>query len=326
MPAHPLATLKPAFHSGLAPSPSMSVPGADTEQWLRGAVDASPDCIYLLDSRSMKFVDVNRTASRRLGYRRQRLLAMGPNDICPGLSWRPLLRRVNVVLQGGRKSAALHAVERGRDGTEYPVKWILSAARGLADPCVVVVSRRLRRDRRRGDSTEHGDCRSAARDPLTRLPQRCCFQGRLQQALDRAWEDPAYAFAVLFVDLDRFKAVNDTYGHVIGDRLLRAVARRLAGCVRPGDVVARRDGDEFTVLVDHLREDADAVAVARRICRRLDSPIRVQGLSLSVTASVGIASSRHGYQRTEDLIADADRAMYEAKRAGPGRYVVFDGR
>jgi diguanylate cyclase (GGDEF)-like protein len=158
----------------------------------------------------------------------------------------------------------------------------------------------------------------ALHDPLTRLPNRTLLADRLTQALARA-ESSGARVAVLFCDLDQFKAVNDSFGHAAGDELLVAVGERLLGCVRPGDTAARFGGDEFAVLI----EDADRVdvtGVAERILRSLEDPFSVRGKEVFLSGSIGIAL---GTTRDADLLRDADLAMYRAKRSGSGQHETF---
>jgi diguanylate cyclase (GGDEF)-like protein len=162
-------------------------------------------------------------------------------------------------------------------------------------------------------------------DPLTGLPDRRLFERRLDQAMERRRQRDDYRFAVCFIDLDNFKSINDRFGHLIGDGVLREVARRLAGCVRPGDMVARFGGDEFTVLIDDLHSDADARRVARRILTQLERPVSVDGQLVGVAASIGVATDSRDIRRIEDLLHDADRAMYRAKAQGGGDFALADG-
>lgn len=150
-------------------------------------------------------------------------------------------------------------------------------------------------------------------DPLTQLAGRRLFDRRLSRALERAKKHSDYGFAVLFIDLDRFKEINDGYGHLVGDGVLAEVARRLQACLRPGDMIARRGGDEFTVLVDDLEHLADADGVAERIRAHVAAPLELCGRRFSVSTSIGIAVSGPGYASPEEMIHDADRAMYQAK-------------
>jgi diguanylate cyclase (GGDEF)-like protein/PAS domain S-box-containing protein len=161
-------------------------------------------------------------------------------------------------------------------------------------------------------------------DGLTGLPNRVLFLDRLASSLARAKRHPEPFFAVLFVDLDRFKLVNDSLGHAVGDQLLNEVARRLEGCVRLGDTVARLGGDEFAVLLEEVGGIGGATRVADRIHEALSAPCDLGGRQVFTSASVGIALSATGYESPERVLEDADTAMYRAKRLGPARYEVFD--
>ena len=164
----------------------------------------------------------------------------------------------------------------------------------------------------------------AFHDVLSGLPNRALFLNRLAHSIARAQRRSTYLFAVLFLDLDRFKLVNDSLGHRTGDTLLVHIARRLEGCVRPGDTVARLGGDEFTILLDDLEDPADADLVAHRIQDALSHPFFVDRHEIVTSVSIGIALSTHGYLHPEDLIRDADTAMYRAKAEGKARHRVFD--
>jgi diguanylate cyclase (GGDEF)-like protein len=141
------------------------------------------------------------------------------------------------------------------------------------------------------------------------------LEERLEHAVARARGSDRMA-AVLFADLDGFKAVNDRFGHHSGDQLLKVVASRLNGVLRPGDTLARLSGDEFVVLCEDLADQPQAEAVARRISRVLAKPFVIDGHALTVTASVGVAFSGLGTEIPKELLRDADQAMYEAKRGG----------
>ena len=164
----------------------------------------------------------------------------------------------------------------------------------------------------------------ALHDALTGLPNRTLFVDRLSHRIRHSRREKDRLYGVLFLDLDRFKLVNDSLGHVAGDELLVETARRLELAVRPGDTVARLGGDEFAILLEEVRELADAVHVAERIQTSLKQAVKVENQEIVSTASIGIAMSQTGYEKAEDVLRDADTAMYRAKSEGRARHEVFD--
>lgn len=164
---------------------------------------------------------------------------------------------------------------------------------------------------------------SAAHDTLTGLPNRLLLSERLGQAAARANRDPRHRFALLFLDLDRFKLINDSLGHLAGDELLVAVAGRLKKAMRAGDTVARLGGDEFTVLVEEVETENDAIEAAERVLNALNQSIHVMGQEIRCSASVGIAVCPPRGAIPEDLLRNADLALYRAKALGRARYAVY---
>ncbi|MEN9869603.1 MAG: hypothetical protein RLZZ171_586 [Cyanobacteriota bacterium] len=164
----------------------------------------------------------------------------------------------------------------------------------------------------------------ALHDALTGLPNRALFMDRLDQQLTKSQSQSKYLFAVLFLDLDRFKVVNDSVGHLIGDKLLIEIARRLKQSIAPTDTVARLGGDEFTILLENISCQTEATLVAESIYETLTSPFHIEGYELFSTASIGIALSSQGYEKPEDILRDADLTMYSAKEQGKARYKVFE--
>lgn len=161
-------------------------------------------------------------------------------------------------------------------------------------------------------------------DPLTGLPNRILFMDRLAHSLRRFKRHRGYDFAVLLLDLDRFKIVNDSLGHHIGDKLLIELSQRLNVCVRDGDTVARFGGDEFTILLDEITDVSDATRVAERIQDALQAPFILDGHEVFTSASLGIALSATGYEIPNDVVRDADTAMNRAKALGKARHEMFD--
>jgi diguanylate cyclase (GGDEF)-like protein/PAS domain S-box-containing protein len=163
----------------------------------------------------------------------------------------------------------------------------------------------------------------AYHDPLTLLPNRAMFLQRLEQSFSRYHRTGS--IALLFLDLDRFKLINDTLGHDAGDQLLQVVGKRLESCIRPNDVVARLGGDEFIILLDSVQEDWDAIAVADRIISEINQPITVLGnRDVLISTSIGIVRPDSTHTSAADLLRDADTALYRAKELGRNRYACFD--
>lgn len=164
----------------------------------------------------------------------------------------------------------------------------------------------------------------ALHDALTGLPNRVLFMERLEQALKYAKQHTDYQFAVLFLDCDRFKVVNDSLGHLVGDELLIAIARRLEASLSPGNTLARLGGDEFAILLTEITNISSATQVAARILKELSLPFQLKRQEVFINASIGIAIANINYEQPEHLLRDADTAMYRAKVLGKGQYHIFD--
>jgi diguanylate cyclase (GGDEF)-like protein len=163
----------------------------------------------------------------------------------------------------------------------------------------------------------------ALHDPLTGLPNRTLFMDRVDMAMCRSRRHAEYLYAVFFLDLDRFKLINDQLGHGVGDQLLMAIAAVLRQCIRAGDTVARLGGDEFTILLDDLKTLDKVQTVANRIQERLKEPISIDGTPIFAGVSIGIAVGSARYTKAADLLRDADIALYQAKENGKGCFSIF---
>lgn len=168
--------------------------------------------------------------------------------------------------------------------------------------------------------------KDAFHDPLTGLPNRNYFNSLLDHAIERTSRRNDYTFAVLYLDLDRFKYINDSLGHAYGDKFLEVVAQVLKNCLRPGDYIARLGGDEFAILLDSVPDEQEVSNIANRIQQVLSKPIHLDKHETFTSASIGIALSTRGYANPQDILRDADIAMYSAKQSGRARYTVFDSR
>ena len=233
-----------------------------------------------------------------------------------------LKRQIDAHLGGLTPQLHIEHRVRHRDGT---YRWFL--CRGVAVRDGSGKAQRLagsQTDVTERKVAEEQLLHSAFYDGLTELPNRALFMDRLESSIRRARRHGVFLFAVLFLDLDRFKNVNDSLGHMLGDQLLVAIARRLEKCMRPGDTVARLGGDEFTLLLDDIRDISDAEIVAERIQRALAAPFSLEGNEVFISASIGIALSSAEYERPEDALRDSDTAMYRAKLLGKARHEVFD--
>ncbi|HKR11428.1 MAG TPA: EAL domain-containing protein [Pyrinomonadaceae bacterium] len=206
------------------------------------------------------------------------------------------------------------------DGQIRDVEVVMAAVTYDGKPATQILTRDITERRRAEEQLLH----DAFHDSLTGLPNRALFIDHLKLAVNHSRRRKGYLFAVLFIDLDRFKVINDSLGHMVGDKLLVATARRLESCLREGDTIARLGGDEFTILLDGIKDHGDARRVAERVQELLAEPFDLAGRELFVTASVGIKYSGNDDEQPEDLLRDADTAMYCAKTFGKAQYQVFD--
>ena len=258
----------------------------------------------------------------------QRLLGHSPEDFVGGnfldfvhYEDRPLVANaLQCLVDLPHENLTIEYRCQHRNGTWLTIE---STASNLLDhPSVLglVLNSHDITDRKRAEERLLHD---ALHDELTGLPNRALFMDRLWQAVERSRREPDRLIAVLFLDVDQFKIVNDSLGHLVGDELLKQIAKALSSALRPMDTIARIGGDEFAILLERGHEVEDAASVADRIHERLAAPINLGGHEVFITASIGIAICTPDYEKPEDLLRDADTAMYRAKSSGRACHVVF---
>ncbi|HEX9988291.1 MAG TPA: EAL domain-containing protein [Chloroflexia bacterium] len=288
----------------------------------------NPIPMWVYDTETLQFLEVNEAAIAHYGYSREEFLQMRILDI------RPLEDMTRLLEDVGKEHPDLQRSDqwrhRRKSGEIIDVQVISHVLEFAGRKTVVVVAEDITERKAFEEQLQH----QAFHDSLTNLPNRALFMDRLEHALTRARRHER-SIAVLFLDLDNFKVINDSLGHKVGDQLLVEVSPRLQRCVRPEDTLARIGGDEFTILLEDISDVSEAVKVAERIAAELQAPISLfghgmltttsmQGHEVFVTASVGIAVQTSWSDRPDDILRHADMAMYEAKSTGKARYALFD--
>ena len=292
-----------------------------SERRFRSAFENAPTGMALVAPDGC-WLQINRAFCGIVGYSQEELLGMKFPVITHPDDLDRFLHQVSEVMEG---KTPTHQIEKRYIDKEGDEIWalvnisLLPDSRGGAPNLIFQIQDIT--DRKRAEEQLLHD---AFHDGLTGLPNRAWFIEQLQIALNRTKRHPDRLFAVLFLDLDRFKIINDSIGHMCGDQLLIAIARRLQACLRPEDIVARLGGDEFTVLLSDLQGASDAVVVAERIQKQVSRAFNLSGYETFTTGSIGIALSDSGYDRPEDLLRDADTAMYRAKAMGKAQHVIFN--
>ena len=291
----------------------------ESEERYQRLVELSPDAIIVhADSR---IVFINTAGMRLLGAtNREQLLGLPILNFIHHDFRDSVENRINRLVEEGVEVPFAEEKLIRLDGTLLDAEVAAVTFIYQDQPAVQVVARDISARKHAEERLFH----DAFHDPLTGLPNRSLFLEHLKHAAERTKRPKGYLFAVLFLDLDRFKNINDSLGHPAGDQLLQTIARRLENCLRQVDIVARFGGDEFAVLLDGLDDPSDAVRVAERIQQKLRTPLILNGHEVFTSASIGIAISSRGYQHTQEIIRDADTAMYRAKAMGKARHEIFD--
>ena len=293
----------------------------ESEAHFRGAFDHAAIGMALvgLDGRWLR---VNDSLCRLIGYSSEELLAMRYQDVTHPHDLSANETQAVALLEGTTPSFQLEKRYVHKQGDAVWVTLSVSLVRTAAgEPIHFIKQVQDITDRKRAEQQLQHD---AFHDGLTGLPNRALFMDHLSHAVARASRRSDFHFAVLFLDCDRFKVINDSLGHLLGDELLIEMAARLRSCVREIDSIARLGGDEFTILLEDISHPIDTEEILGRIQEALMQPFELGGHEVFTSASIGVAPSITGYERAEDILRDADTAMYRAKHQGKARYVMFD--
>ncbi|HEY1911628.1 MAG TPA: MASE1 domain-containing protein [Vicinamibacterales bacterium] len=293
----------------------------ESEARKAGLLNAAIDCIITVDQDG-RIIEFNPAAERTFGYRSEEILGRQAMDLLVSAAERD---RCLDQLQRYRTSNDDHLIGRRlelvcvrADGANFPAELSVIRISSADGPWFTAFVRDITRQKRRTNQLAF----RATHDGLTKLLNRSAFMDRLKEALARGREVGG-SIAILFIDLDHFKALNDNMGHLVGDRLLIETGRRLRRCVRPGDAVARLGGDEFAITLERIIDVNIVAVMADRIKRELDRPFVIGGDTVELSASVGTAINDHDGDRPDDLLRKADAAMYRAKAANASRSAAY---
>ncbi len=285
----------------------------------KNVLDNTLDMIFMFEPEFLRFVYVNQGAILGMGYSREELLGMTPYKIKPLIPEPEFRQLIAPLLSGEQPSIRFDTVLRRKNGSDFPVAVFLQLVT-QSDGSGLFVA--IMHDVTEKNKSEELIWQQANFDTLTDLPNRRMFHDRLEQEIKKSHRS-GLPMALMLLDLDRFKEVNDTLGHAQGDVLLIEAARRIAECVRESDTVARLGGDEFTVILSELEDVNSVERIAQKIIERLADPFQLLQETAYVSASVGITLYPSDAQNIDALIKNADQAMYLAKNSGRNRFSYF---
>ena len=293
----------------------------ESEERFRSAFNYAPIGIALVSSEG-KWLKVNHALQQILGYEEMEFLATDFQTMVAEDELGTALVKIHELISGAIPNFQMEQRYLHKSGKIVQALWSVSAAADSnAERPNLIFQIQDITDRK---SAEEKLQREATHDALTDLPNRAYFMSRLEEALENVRRSSSHKVSVLFIDLDRFKVVNDSLGHVIGDQLLVGIADRLRDCMRPGDIVARLGGDEFTILVEGRHKLEEVGNIAERIQEKFAEPFDLDGHEIYSSASIGILHASDTHLKPEDLMRDADTAMYQAKHSGKACYKIFN--
>ena len=293
----------------------------ESEERFRSAFAYAPIGIGLV-SRHGKWLKVNHALCEILGYEADELLTMEFQKTMFPEDLGATLIKIHELMAGRIASGQMEQRYIHKTGRTVWTQWSVSATGDVSsDASNLIFQLQDITDKKIAEQKLQHE---ATHDALTGLPNRALFMRRLEEALIRSRHDSKYQVSVLFIDLDRFKYVNDSLGHLIGDQLLIGIASRLRECMRPPDIVARLGGDEFMILVEGKYYAEKITQIANRIQKQFAQPFDLYGQEVYSSASIGILRASENHMTSEDVMRDADTAMYQAKRSGRSQHAVFD--
>ena len=288
-----------------------------SEERFRSAFDYAPIGIALV-APDGKWLKANRALSDILGYGEHEFTEMNFKSVIFPEDLGVTLIKINEVTSGCSASSQMEHRYLHKTGRTVWASWSVSAAgESISGMGNLIFQVQDITDKKLAEERLHHD---ATHDALTGLANRSLFMRQLTTALKKAHSRPGHNVSVLFIDLDRFKNVNDSLGHLFGDRLLVAISERLRECLRPNDMVARLGGDEFVILVEGQYSPDEVLGIAERIQRKFSVAYNLKGYEIYSSASIGILHASEKHTSAEDMMRDADTAMYQAKRAGKARH------
>lgn len=290
----------------------------ESEERFREIFENANDLIYTHDLKGT-FTSLNRAGEIITGYSREEIIKLNISDVVAPEDLQAAIERIasSISEEALRYELDIISKDGRRVSLELNSKFIIKEGKPTG---VQGIARDITERKATDEKLQY----HALFDPLTNLPNRTQFMNHLDIAIRQCQRDASFDFSVLFLDLDRFKVINDGLGHHIGDKLLVSISERIQSCLRPRDIVARLGGDEFTILIHDVKHESDAVSVAERIQNKLSAPFLLDNYEVYTSASIGIVLYDEKHCKPEDLLRNADAAMYRAKEAGKAKCEVFD--